>query len=283
MAIELLAANASSDWLSTDGDVQLVYDVLAAGVGEANANPAHGRSTSYNIAYLIKALADSKRLGSGKLVHLEWSYFGMLEHQAQHDLVIYQQLISDPELLLELLALIYKPEGETRECFPEPSATERAVATHSWRILNEWKPFACASPDSMPQAGALLDFVGRVREKAAEWHHTRVADYHLGVAMASAPAGTDGVWPHESVREVLERYHSESLADGFVVGRANLVGITSRAPGDGGEQERGDAVQYEAWQRALAARNPRTSSLLGRLAEDRRAEATWEDAQDRIR
>lgn len=282
-AIELLAANTEVDWLADDGDVRLVVEVLNAGVTEANANPAHGQRVAYDIARLIKALADSRRLELSELMHLEWIYFGVLEHQAQHDLVIYEHLISDPELLLQLIALIYIPEGESREGRPEPSEGERGVATQAWRILNEWRPFASTSPHAMPSAGELVATVERARKLAAERRHSGIVDDHLGKALASSPTGTDGVWPHESVREVLERYRSEALADGFVVGKRNLRGITSRSLGEGGEQERQLAAQYERWQRALAASHPRTSALLGRLAEGYRSEATREDLEARIR
>lgn len=282
-AIDLLAANTKDGWLAGDGDVRLVVEVLNAGVAEANANPTHGQRVAYDIARLIKALADSKRLELGELMHLEWIYFGVLEHQAQHDLVIYQHLISDPELLLQLIALIYIPEGESREGRPEPSESERAAATQAWRILNEWKPFASTSPHEMPSAGDLVAIVERVRKLAAERRHTGIVDDHLGKALASSPPGTDGVWPHESVREVLERYGSEVLADGFVVGKRNLRGVTSRSPGDGGEQERQLAAQYETWQRALAVSNPRTSAMLGLLAKGYRSEATREDVEARKR
>lgn len=282
-AIDLLAANTKNGWLAGDGDVRLVVDVLEAGVAEANANPIHGQRVAYDIARLIRALADSKRLELGELMHMEWIYFGVLEHQAQHDLVIYQHLISDPELLLQLVALIYIPEGESREGRPEPSEAERAAATQAWRILQKWKPFAGTPPQAMPPSRELAAIVERVRKLAAERRHAGIVDDHLGKALASSPTGTDGVWPHESVREVLERYSSEALADGFVVGKRNLRGITSRAPGDGGEQERQLAAQYETWQRALAVSNPRTSALLGRLAEEYRAQAAWEDTEVRKR
>jgi hypothetical protein len=278
-AIDLLAANTKDGWLAGDGDVRLLVEALNAGVAEANANPRHGQRVAYDIARLIKALADSKRLELGELMHLEWIYFGVLEHQAQHELVIYQHLISDPELLLQLIALIYIPEGESREGRPEPSEAERSATTQAWRILNGWKPFAGTSPHAMPSAGELVGIVERVRKLAAERRHTGIVDDHLGKALASSPLGTDGIWPHESVREVLERYCSEALADGFVAGKQNLRGFTSRSPGDGGEQERQLAAQYEKWQRALAVSYPRTSALLGRLAEAYRSEANWEDVE----
>jgi len=282
-AIDLLAENTKNGWLAGDGDVPLVVEALKAGVAEANANPNHGQRVAYDIARLIKTLADSKCLDLSELMHLEWIYFGVLEHQAQHDLVIYDHLITDPELFLQLISLIYIPEGESREERPDPSEGERAAATQAWRILHEWKPFAGTLPQEMPSFGELAAIVEQVRKLAAERHHSEIVDSHLGKALASSPLGTDGVWPHESVREVLERYSTEALADGFVVGKRNQRGITSRAPCDGGEQERQLVAEYETWQRALAVSNPRTSAMLGRLAEGYRSEANREDVEVRKR
>lgn len=282
-AIDLLAANTKADWLAGEGNVALFVEALEAGIAEANAKPADGQRVAYDIACLIKALADSKRLELGKLMHLEWIYFRVLEHQAQHELVIYQHLISDPELLLQLIGLIYIPEGESREGRPEPSESERAVATQAWRILEDWKPFRNTAPEAMPSPENLVATVDRARNLGAKKRHSGIVDDHLGKALASSPAGSDGVWPHESVRAVIERYKSEALGTGFWVGKRNLRGVTSRSPGDGGDQERQLATQYEMWQRALAVSNPRTSALLGRLADEYRSDANREDVETRKR
>ena len=282
-AIDLLAANAKGEWLAGEGDVQLVVETLRAGVGEANANREEAQRVAYGIAELIKLLAECKRLEMAELMHLEWIYFGVLEQQAQHDLVIYQHLISNPELLLQLIALIYIPEGTSLEDRPEPTEPERAAAGQALRVLHDWKPFAALGPDAMLSTEELLGIIERVRKLAAERQHVGIVDDYLGKALASSPVGTDGAWPHESVRGVLERYNLKELADGFVVGKCNLRGVTSRSPGDGGEQERELAAQYQAWQRALAARFPRTSALLGRLAERYRSDAVSEDIDLRRR
>jgi hypothetical protein len=282
-AIDLLAANTKNAWLAGDGDVPLVVDALNAGIAEANANRSHAERVAHDIARLIKALADSKRLDLGELMQLEWIYFGVLEHQRQHDLVIYRNLISNPNLLLQLVGLMYIPEGESREERPEPSESERAAAMQAWRILHNWKPFAGASPDAMPSAEELAATAEQVRKLAEERCYLGIVDDLVGKALASSPLGRDGIWPHESVREVLERYSSEALANGFVIGKQNLRGVTSRSLGDGGEQERQLAAQYEGWQRALAVSHPRTSALLGRLAEAYRSDANREDVEVRKR
>lgn len=282
-AIDLLAANVNVAWLTGEGDVRSIVDALRAGVAEANTNPAHGQRVAYDIATLIKRLAESQRLELGELMNLEWIYFGVLQYQAQHDLVIYQHLISEPELLLQLISLIYIPEGESKEDRPAPSQAERDAANQAWSILHDWKPFARTPANQMLSPERLRSIVERIRTLAAERRHSGIVDDHLGKALASAPAGTDGVWPHESVRAVLEAYPSEALMDGFVVGRRNLRGITTRSPADGGQQERDLTAQYAAWQRALAVKSPRTSALLGRLAEEYRTEANREDVEVRKR
>lgn len=283
-AIDLLAGSMKSEWLTTDGDMQLVVEVLEAGVSEANASPARAQSAAFSIAQTLKVVSESKRLQPQELIHLEWIYFGVLEHQAQHKLAIYEHLISAPALLLQLVELIYIPEGMAKDDLSEPSEVQKSAATQAWRILHHWEPFSAVSPQAMSQPGDLAANIESIRALAAEKRQGRIVDDLLGKALASSPVGTDGQWPHESVREVLERYGGiEEFADGFVVGRCNLRGSTSRGLGDGGEQERDLAGAYGAWQRATAISHPRTSRLLGRLAESYRSDANWQDVHARTR
>lgn len=283
-AIDLLAANIKSEWLADKGDVPLVVEALKAGVAEANASSEHGQREGYGIAQLVKALADSKRLQPADLMYLEWIYFGALEYQAQHKLVIYEHLMSDPTLLLQLVELIYLPEGTAKEDIPEPSEAQESAASQAWRILHHWEPFKLVSSQTMPQPDELVVAIDRIRALAAERRQSRIVDDLLGKALASSPIGVDGLWPHESIREVLEHYAGiEEITDGFIVGRLNLRGTTSRQLGDGGEQERDLAKSYGAWQRAMAVSHPQTSRLLGRIADSYRSDANDQDSDARTR
>jgi hypothetical protein len=283
-AIDLLAANMTSAWLVDKGNVQLVVEALKVGVVEANASSAHGQREAYGIAQLIKAVADSKRLPLTDLMYLEWIYFGALEYQAQHELVIYEHLMSDPTLLLQLVELIYIPKGTAKEDLPEPSEAQRSAASQAWRILHHWEPFKLVSSQTMPQADDIATAIEKIRALAADRLQGDIVDDLLGKALASSPAGVDGLWPHESIREVLEHYGgNKEIADGFVVGRRNLRGPTSRQLGDGGEQERELANNYGTWQRAMAVGNTQTSRLLGRIADSYRSDANDQDGHARIR
>jgi hypothetical protein len=282
--IDLLAANTNGKWLATKGSVDLFIQALEAAVVEGNAKPGGSQREAYNIVSLFKSLVDSMRLEPGKLMHLEWMYFGALQHQAEHELEIYKHLLSEPELLLQLVELIYLPEGVSKADRPAPSEAEQRVASQAWTILHEWQAFTSVSPQAMLTADDLAAIVERLRTLATARRFGRIVDDIIGKAFATSPLGLDGQWPHESIRALLERYGAiEEIAEGFVIGKCNLRGSTSRHPGDGGALERDLAKSFGEWQRALAVSHPQTSRLLGQLAEKYRSDANWEDAQVRTR
>lgn len=279
-AISLLAANVNGAWLANNGDLQLVIDVLKACVLEANDRSELDQRRSYDIVQIFQAITESGRVQSKELIQLEWMYFGVLEHHAQHKLALYENLIFDPSLLLQLVALVYLPEGEQELDRPEPSQSEKAMASQAWRVLHHWQPFGTLSPQAMPRSEDLATTIRNIRSLAGEHRQQRVMDDLLGRALASSPMGIDECWPHESVRDALESYGGiPELAEGFVVGKGNLRGVTARLPSDGGRQELDLAQCYGDWQRALAVSHPLTSKLLGELAENLRSHAHWEDVQ----
>ena len=136
----------------------------------------------------------------------------------------------------------------------------------------------------MPSAESLKEFADEFVRIATERGYRAIALDHLGKALASSPLDVDGIWPHESIRGLLERMdgHNE-LKDAFVVGRYTDRGVTMRSIGDGGEQERQLAQQYRLWQNALSIRWPATSGLLGRIAADFDRDAVRMDVDDRRR
>ena len=277
-ALDLLALNIGGDYLAGEGDVRIVLDVLHAAIAEINSGEARAQDSVYHIASLFKAIVESQCVSVPELIRLEWRYFGALEYHAQHKLLIYRHLLSEPELLLQIVGLIYRPEGTADQEHPKPTPLQKSLASQAWRILHHWAPYKEATPEAMPSSAEIVTYVGKLRDLAATWHHTQVVDDLVGKALASSPLGSDGAWPHESVRDVLEKVGSiEEIAEGFVLGKARLRGVTSRLPGDGGAQERDLAMRYSAWQRQFAVSHPTTSGLLGRLAENYRSDATMHD------
>ena len=282
-AIDVLAQNVRADWLAADGDRGLVIEALRQGVEASNANPNFGQRASFDVTTLLKRLSKCGKVDEGELTQLEWAYFSLLKYQAQHELVIYRRLIAEPALLVEMLSLLYLPDGVTKESRGERSEVEKRMGSHAWTVLQDWRPFANVEPNAMPTVEVLIGYAEALMAVAAERGYLAVAKDQLGKALSSCPAGVDGTWPHETVRQVIEQFPSPELHEGFVVGRQNGRGGTSRSIGDGGNQERVLARQYRDWQRSLAITAPITSALLGQLAEHYERDANWMDVEDRRR
>ncbi|WP_374661668.1 hypothetical protein [Inhella sp.] len=281
-AIDVLAKNSKTDWLASTGDIELVISALKRGVEASNADPTLGQRVAYDVTTLLMRLSECRKVSEEAMTQLEWAYFGLLEYQAQHDLVIYRRLSKEPGTLVELLSLLYRPDGAEKESSPEPTEAAKRMASNAWHVLNKWQPFAKLGAAEMPSPESLLLYSEAVIKTAHERGYRAVALDHLGKALAGGPPGGDGNWPHESVRIVIENFaREEELKDGFVAGRINIRGTTWRAVGEGGEQERDLAEDYRRWQNALAVTAPATSGLVGRLAQSFARDATRMDIDDR--
>lgn len=283
-AIDVLAMSVKTEWLAKDGDCDLIIEVLRRGVVASNENPAHGQRVSYDVTTLLKRLSKCGRVSDSDMSGLEWAYFGLLEHQAQYELVIHRRLISEPSTVIDLMSLIYHADGVDKESLPAPTEEQKRMASNAWHVLNDWHPFKKLASGEMPSAESLKEFADEFVRIASERGYRAIALDHLGKALASSPLDVDGNWPHESIRGVLERLDAhDELKDGFVAGRITDRGVTMRSIGDGGEQERQLAQQYRLWQSSLSIRWPTTSGLLGRIAADFDRDAARMDVDDRRR
>jgi hypothetical protein len=108
-----------------------------------------------------------------------------------------------------------------------------------------------------------------------------VADQKIGELRSTSKVEADGIWPAVPVREVIEAIRSRDLETGDTIGTFNRRGVTSRAYGAGGDQERQLAEQYREWSEATALEWMRTSGIIESLAKDydRQAKAHDDDAE----
>lgn len=106
----------------------------------------------------------------------------------------------------------------------------------------------------------LADWVASVRKLSREVELADAADECIGELLAKAPEGSDGVWPNESVRDVIEELGVARIAERMVYGRLSARGLVIR--GKGGEQERELENRYRRWAKALEYSHPLVASRL---------------------
>ena len=128
----------------------------------------------------------------------------------------------------------------------------------------------------------LAEWVATIRRSCAELDRLEIADVCIGKLFSNAPAGEDGVWPNEAVREVMEDLRSEDISSGAHTGLYNARGVHCR--GEGGGQERELADKYRAWADALQFTHPFvSSSLLMSMVNTYEREAEQQDIEAGIR
>ena len=81
----------------------------------------------------------------------------------------------------------------------------------------------------------------------------------------------------------MERVASHDIGVGFDMGVRNQRGMTSRAYGEGGAQERELAAKYRHWAELRACDYPYVSAILENIAADYDREAAREDDEANVR
>jgi hypothetical protein len=187
---------------------------------------------------------------------------------------LYKKLSEDPEFFIEILKLLYRAEEEEPG---ELSEEQRIRASLSFELLNDWKWPPGTNEDGSSNPERLKPWIRRARELAYASGRGKVADRHIGQVLVHYPSGTDGAWPHEALRDLLEDLSSKDIEEGISIGVYNGRGVVTRSIGEGGNQERAIAERYRNFAHVLGDRWPRTSRLIKEIAGRYEAESCYED------
>ena len=264
----------------------LIADTLEAATSEPDAaDKTVGGHTMWEfyVQELLKHLdkvggISEERMGRLELAYLPILRFASMRPEGRPPRVLHKRILNDPELFVRLICDIYPPDPESGIKEPaiqdETAASEKA--TQAYELLSSLSVVPGFDGSSL-DGKKLEQWVAQVRRLCDEAGRLIVGDLKIGELLAKAPVAADGVWPAEPVREVIEISMSRRLDDGVQLGRRNLLGVTTRLYGDGGDQERDLARTYRQWSRATRLKWPRSSALLEKLAQSYDAEGHWHD------
>jgi hypothetical protein len=239
----------------------------------------NGVSLGYDVSQVLGAL-EAQGVVEADIAGLEWLYLPVLDHSEREPRALHAMLAAHPEFFVEVLSAIYRAEDEDVRGTKEEDATRPELA---WRLLADWHTPPGIGPNGTVDPKALASWVQRARELAAEAKRSGPGDSKIGAILRHVPTGTDGFWPHEAVRALLEELQSDELENGMAIEVVNSRGVTMRGPLDGGAQEREIAASYTAAAEALSSEWPRTAAMLRLLAAGFKEDAHRHDVDARIR
>lgn len=258
----------------------LLVSLLQDAVSQKGSDTDTNEPTMFQhyVTEVLKALDRTPDVDDDTMFRLEWAYFALLEHSARPPKVLVKAMTKRPEFFMELLKAVFRPNEDSgiEEDARDPE-TARIVATQAYNLLSFCNQVPGTLADGRIDAQRLEAWTKEVRRLAAESGRTEIADQKIGEVLSSSPVGEDGVWPAKDVRDLIELIASPELENGFAVGLYNRRGVTTRAMGEGGQQERELAAKYRADARASEIDWPRTSAVLNKIADSYEADAKRHD------
>jgi hypothetical protein len=248
-------------------DVELVKSALRAVLATGRAGN-HSYEVESLLGYLEEVAPDDL-----ELARFEFWFFDFLdEHQPSG--ALYRALARDPDEFVSLVTRVFRAEGEARR---QLTADERGSAHIAFSVLWNWPTVPGLRPDGSIDSELLQEWTRAVRLALADRGRAAVGDEVIGGVLSASPVGSDGIWPAESVRELIEAIGSSRLDAGLQNGLINRRGITSRAVYDGGDQERDLASRYRDMAVRASRQWRRTARVLRTVADWYREDARRND------
>ncbi len=271
-------------------DTLILFRLLSEMAKGGNDRPGEYLPEHYHIEKAFKQLNDSPELTLDQKASLEFEFNDVLVGPGGNfgsgygipNLERYFEI--HPELFVRIVAWAYKRDdnGEDPAELQIPLDQVQMVSERSSNILEAFKRIPGHNDLGELTSDHLSEWIEAVRRSCAGLSRTNIADYCLGKLLGHAPVGSDGVWPCEPVRQVMEDIQSVPMVEGAYTSVLNSLGVIMR--GEGGGLERGLADKYRKWGQALQFSHPFVSSkLLMKLAKTYEYEAGREDSQAMIR
>jgi transcriptional regulator with XRE-family HTH domain len=257
---------------------ELPVELTVAALNQFLQNPSaekEDQDAQYSIPELLSGLAESG-LEPGRLALFDLQFFSLLQHDQRGPKALYDALGKDPGLFHELLTWLYISEHDEPDSKKDKNPD---AARTAYDVFYHWRVLPSMAEDGSIDTIALRAWVTGVRELAQASGRKKVGDQCIGKVLSQCPTGTDGIWPHEVIRDLLEDLRSEHVETGLEIGRFNTRGMVSRGLHSGGELERQLVEQYQKGMEIIGDRWPRTKRVLDALAKTYSRSAMDEDNQ----
>lgn len=243
------------------------------------------QDTVYSISQVMSALPDKPGVSEETVARFEWAFLPLLRHgPVTSSPTLHRTLAKAPSFFAEVIGLVYRPEsaeGGDSNHAAGPSEERRAKARLGHDLLRSWTtPLPGAGGEGGLDEAALKNWIAQARADCGKSGHSASGDSHIGRILAYAPAGRDGVWPHEAVRSVLDLDSSRAMEAGFTTGVFNKRGVWTKNIGDGGAQERSLSQGFRRYADAMNLKYPKTARLLRSIADQYDRMGAFED--DRV-
>ena len=240
---------------------------------------------TYYISTALESLGGRTGVTRDEMAQFEFMFLGALDHSEHGIPNLERHIAENPMSFVQVLAFMFKRddggEDPSEWCTEDPER-RAGLASAAYRLLRRISHIPGTSADGEIHTETLYAWMVEVRRLCVEYGRAELGDRYIGQLLSRAPPEEDGAWPHLSICEAMERIASPQIGQGFNIGVLNGRGVTTRAIGEGGVQERELATKYRRWAEQRAFDYPYVSSILESIASDYDRQATREDDEAKV-
>lgn len=259
-------------------DSNLVANILMGiATNPSESNRISIQDVCHYILEAMEFLQDAGTISEKDICDIEWLYLIFFRYEAFLPHYLMKNVAENPSYFAQLVMWIYRRDDNKQDPI-EDIAEELLIqrAKIAYRLLEKVSILPGQTGDKINQS-ALEEWIKKARGSLEEAGRLDIGDFKIGEYLSTCPKGTDGIWPHESVRDIIKQVKSEKLERGIICGHRNSRGMTLRRLYDGGEKERSLAEKYASDVESIRFDWPRTADLLNSIAQSYEIEA---DAND---
>ncbi len=266
--------------------IDIADDLVAAVLEQLPFDLArHGPTALYpqfgdDLACLFAQLDRSDHIPNDAVARLELPLVPVLvqDRQDRPNLSIHREVFRNPAVFADLVSFAFgRADAQIDSVGEEQVSRDRAKI--AFDILWKIRGFPGLNEEGTVNTASLETWVNEARRLCQERGRAEIGEEEIGKILSNAPAGADGVWPCEPVRDLLDKLGSQHVGTGFATGKLNLRGVTRRAVFEGGDQERVLAEKFHAYAERITATWPFTAQLLRKIATEYKSDAQGYDQQ----
>jgi hypothetical protein len=262
--------------------VALVVDVLEGLLRCPGNETERRRLSAHDLSDLLALVSASQEVEESRIAALEWAFLPALGRHFYTPKVLQREMARSPELFAQVVALVYRAEGEEPR---ESSKEERVRAERAYELLQSWRwqPLPGVPENGACDSKALRDWVLDARKILQAQGRLAIGDHTIGEILSTAPGGDDGAWPDPAIRDLIEELASGDFEQGLVIGLLNSEGVSCRNLNEGGTRERKTAAEHGRFASIVGSKWPRTAAMLRGIHDQYVSRATDEDRRAELR
>lgn len=265
-------------------DSRLVFDILTRIVTDpTDINRISFANVRNTIPKGIEFIQDQDDLPEEEIRQLEWAYLKVFRSEEVAPRYLIELISQEPDFFCQLITWVWKRQDgkeDAKEDLTQDAIKNRAEM--ALELLHSFSGLPGMKGNTIDRS-YLQEWVGSARAQLKDLGRSNAGDYAIAKILANSPVGKDGVWPHEAVREVIEKTGSPKLDQSLCLEKRNNRGVTSRHPYSGGDQERELAKSYRQDAASVQLLYPRTSEILDAIATAYEHDAEREDREAELR